>query len=542
MAPKKLNCWEFMKCERGPGGSKAAQDGVCPVIKDDSFDGINEGRNAGRVCWAVAGTCCGGKVQGTFAEKRETCTDCEFYKKVQEEEGNLEKISRLFDILPEKKKESLFGKMTCKVVKPGEKIIRQGEIRESAFVIQRGSCLVLVEKKGELHPVDHRSAGDIVGVTSILTGEPQTAHVEAETAMELWEMPASLLNDISSEHQELADFLTEIVATRFDSKRPVADRTISKYMASDIIGRGAYSIVYKGLHANLNMPVAIKMMKHDMAMNSDFLAQFKEEAKILAKLNHENIVRVHDIEERYRTVFIIMEYLTGNTLKHILSESVRLSETRTVNFMLQMCEALKIAHQNGIVHQDIKPGNIFIMPNDRLKILDFGLACPPGSENFLMGTPFYMAPEQVQCVPVDQRSDIYSLGLVIFRMITGKKPFEGDNVWRVMEMRTEQEIPDPVEYAPDISESLRAFILKACARDPDRRYQDISEALSSISEFINGNGFNKIESSRLKRNMQSFYLVYGSDKISEIKTAIEDFNIAMQRIGVELKTGDIIDV
>lgn len=115
-----------------------------------------------------------------------------------------------------------------------------------------------------------------------------------------------------------------------------------------------------------------------------------------------------------------MEYLTGSTLKQMLKSTVRFTEERVLKFLEQICNGLHIAHSNGIFHQDIKPGNIFILPNEKVKILDFGLACPNGSENFLVGTPFYMSPEQVQCVPVDQRSDIYSLGLVVYRMLTGK--------------------------------------------------------------------------------------------------------------------------
>jgi serine/threonine protein kinase len=350
------------------------------------------------------------------------------------------------------------------------------------------------------------------------------------------------LNDISFEHPELSDFLTEIVARRFDSKRPVADRTISKYIASDIVGRGAFSIVYKGLHADLNMPVAIKMMKHDMAMNSEFLSHFRAEAKFLAKFNHENIVQVFDIEDRYRTLFIIMEYLTGNTLRSILRSKGRLSEERVVNFIIQICRGLQIAHQHGIVHQDIKPGNIFILPNDKIKILDFGLACPKGTENFLTGTPFYMSPEQVKCLPVDQRSDIYSLGLVVYRMLTGRKPFDGDDHWRVMEMRTQREIADPAALVPDINVSLRELILKACARDPDKRYQDVSEILGAIRSLASELGLVDANNYNAKRKMRMFYLVYDNHDTQKLEDAFKNFNVVMKRIGAEFRAGEIIDI
>ena len=543
MPSEKLNCWEFKKCGRQPGGKKAETLGLCPAAVDESFGGINNGKNAGRICWAVAGTCCGGKVQGTFAEKRRSCVTCGFYKYVQKQEGTSITNQKLLRFFSEDRTGKMLLDMTqCRFVRAGERIVLQGEIRDKAYIIQRGSCLVIVEKDGQLHPVDHRRRGDIIGVTSILTGEPQMAHVEAETDVELWALEDSMLNNISSEHPELFDLLTEIVASRFDTTRPTADRKISKYVASDIIGRGAFSIVYGGIHAGLNMPVTIKMMKHDLAMNPEFLQSFKNEAKVIAKLNHENIVQVYDIEERYRTVFIIMERLTGNTLDILLRSVGKLPPQRATHFLIQICKGLQYAHQHGIVHQDIKPANIFVLPDDKVKILDFGLACPFGSENFLRGTPFYMSPEQVQCFPVDQRSDIYSLGLVVYEMLTGKRPFDEDNQWKVMEMRANQEIPDPAVEIPDLPATLRDFILKACSRDPSARYQDITEAMESLKVLGSGYGLTNGEAVKAKRKVRMFYLIYGDEQQSGLRTAMDEFNAKVQQLGLELKAGPFIDL
>ena len=532
-----------MKCGRQPGGQKAEELGVCPATVEESFDGINFGENAGRICLAVAGTCCGGKVQGTFAEKRKSCVTCDFYKKVQEQEGNSSVNQKLLRFFREDRTGAILLDIAkCRFLKSGERIVEQGDKRDTAYIIQRGSCLVVVEKDGQLHPVDHRVRGDIIGVTSILTGEPQNAHIEAETNVELWAIEGSVLNNISTEHPELLEFLTEIVASRFDTKRPVADRSVGKYIASEIIGRGAFSIVYGGVHSNLNMPVTIKMMKHDLAMNPVFFESFVNEAKTIAKLNHENIVQIYDIEERYHTVFIIMEQLTGTVLSDLLRSVCRLPPKRVLNFLIQIANGLDYAHQHGIVHQDIKPANIIILPDDRIKILDFGLACPIGSENFLAGTPFYMSPEQVQCFPVDQRSDIYSLGLVVYEMLTGRRPFEGKDHWEVMELRTEQEIPDPAELTPDIPGSLRNFILKACAREPNKRYQSMSEALASMTSLSAQYGINNGGPYEPKRRIQMFYLFYMDEDTKQLKTAVDEFNVTMQRIGAELKAGDLIDL
>lgn len=543
MPQHRLNCWEFKQCGRQPGGSKAEELGICPAAVEASFDGINLGKNAGRICWAVAGTCCGGKVQGTFAEKRKSCTTCDFYQTVQEQEGDSSAKQKLLKFFAEDRAESvLLDLAKCRFVKAGERIVEQGEIRDRAYIIQRGSCLVVVEKDGDLHPVDHRVRGDIIGVTSILTGEPQNAHIEAETDVELWTIESSVLNSISTEHPELLEFFTEIVASRFDTKRPVADRSIGKYVASDIIGRGAFSIVYGGVHASLNMPVTIKMMKHDLAMKPRSLESFVNEAKTIAKLSHENIVQVYDIEERYRTVFIIMERLTGIALDELLRSVYKVPSKRVVHFLIQIAKGLQYAHQHGIVHQDIKPGNIFILPDDKVKILDFGLACPVGTENFLEGTPFYMSPEQVQCFPVDHRSDIYSLGLVVYEMLTGRQPFEGNDQWQVMEMRANQEIPDPAELLPNMPKTLRDFIRKACARNPDDRYQNIPEALAAVKPLAAEYGLMNGRPYEPKRKMRTFYLVYADEDTKELKEAVDEFNFRMQHIGVELKAGDLIEL
>jgi len=540
---KKINCWEFKKCERQPGGKKVEDFGVCPAAVDSSFNGINNGQNAGRICWAVAGTCCGGKVQGTFAEKRRSCVTCDFYQHVQEQEETSTANQKLLKFFSEDRTgELLLDKTKCRFVRAGERIVNQGEFTDKAYIIKRGSCLVVVEKDGRSHPVDHRGKGDIIGATPILTGEPQMAHVEAETDAELWVVEGSMLDNISAEHPELSDFLTEIVASRFDTTRPIAERKISKYIASDIIGRGAFSIVYSGIHAGLSMPVTIKMMKHDLAMNPEFLASFRNEAKIIAKLNHENIVRVYDIEERYRTVFIIMESLTGTTLDMMLEAVGELPPQRIVHYIIQICKGLHYAHQHGIVHQDIKPANIFILPDDRIKILDFGLACPVGSENLLAGTPFYMSPEQVQCFPVDQRSDIYSLGLVVYEMLTGKRPFEGKDQWRVMEMRANSDIPDPASEMPDLPKIMREFVLKACARDPSNRYQDIPEALEALKPLTDNNELNNDRAPKTQRKVRMFYLVYADEQKNGLKEAMDEFNAKVQNLGIELKAGDSIDL
>ncbi len=482
MAQERLNCWEFMKCGREPGGAQIAHLGVCPAAADISFDGIHLGKNAGRICWAVAGTFCGGKVQGSFAEKRASCISCDFFQKVQGEEGTANLSTKFLRFISKNGKGSFLKNLTYKSVRAGERFISQGETTDRAYVIERGSCLLIVEKDHELHPVRHLGEGDIVGELTLLTGEPQNAHVEALTDMDLWGLSKGQFDDLSERDPEVLDFLTELVADRFDSKRPTADRAIGKYVATDVIGSGGYSIVYKGYHSHLNMPVAIKMMRHNLALSPDFLNTFRNEARTIARFNHESIVKVYDIEERYRTVFIIMELVQGESLKEMIQRLKGIPPSVASNFLVQICSGLCYAHEHNILHQDVNPTNILVQQNDRLKILDFGLACPPGADDrsIFDGTLQYMAPEQIVCKPVDERTDIYSLGVTAYEMITGKLPFLEDGVKALMDMHTKRDIPDPAEAMPFIPKPLRQFIIKACHRDPSRRYKSVDEGMQEL--------------------------------------------------------------
>jgi len=541
MPERPMNCWEFMKCGREPGGLKAEQFGVCPAASDASFDGINSGVCAGRICWAVAGTFCNGEVQGSFAEKRKSCTACEFYRSVQEEEQNAQRRPKFLKFISNLEGNPVFEKMTHRRVKAGERFVTQGETVDTAFIIERGSCLAIVEKDGVQHPVNHYGKGDIVGGVGILTGEPRLAHVEAETDMDLWVLNRSQFENISQKDPVVLNFLTEIVADRFDSRRPTPYRTIGKYIATDIIGRGGFSIVYKGMHKTLNLPVAIKMMRHDMALDTEFLKSFHDEAKTIAGLNHDNIVRIYDIEERYRTLFIIMEHVTGRPLSEMIRRLKAIPPPLAAGFLVQVCEALGYAHQRQIIHRDINPTNIIVQQNDRLKILDFGLACPTGTEDFSnAGTALYMAPEQIQGDPVDPRTDIYAVGITAYEMVTGRKPFSDSDIRGIMTLQVKKEIPDPRGVEPNIPDRLRRFILKATHFDPDRRYQNMHQALEDLVPLAKQMETQDARSPE-NRKMSMLVLMYDERHQSALNLLMNDFSNRLQDLGVELKVSDFRD-
>ena len=529
-------------CGREKGGKNTAEYGVCPAAADDSFDGINSGECGGRICWAVAGTFCGGCVQGSFAVKRPSCLNCDFYHMVQEEEGMANRQTKFLQFLFQKNRSPFFDKMTYRHVKAGERFVVQDTIEETAYIIQRGSCLVIVERDGQLHPVNHYGQGDIIGGLGILTGEPRRAHVEAETDMDLWVMTKEQFDAMTEKDPALLDFITELVADRLDSRRPTAYRTIGKYVATDIIGRGAFSIVYKGKHKDLNMPVVIKMMRHDMTLYPEFLSSFRSEAKTIAGLSHDHIVKIYDFDERYRTLFIIMEYLKGNSLKEMIFRLREIPPKLASSFLIQICSALAYAHHHGVVHRDINPSNIIVQPNDQIKILDFGLACPAGTEDYAnTGTAYYMAPEQIDGEPVDQRTDIYALGITAYEMVTGRRPFPEDNVKTLLDMHLTRDIPDPTLIVPDIPDELRSFILKCGRFDPDRRFQNMDQAMTALRPLGRDIRRSSADQKTEKTKSTVLYLTFTDQNQSAFKRLVDTFTTNARKLGVNVEMSDSQD-
>jgi eukaryotic-like serine/threonine-protein kinase len=334
-------------------------------------------------------------------------------------------------------------------------------------------------------------------------------------------------------------FLTELVTKRFETSPVTTDRVIGKYVIKQKLGMGGWSIVYYGEHALLKMPVAIKMLKHDMAMEPMFQTKFKNEAHIIARMIHPNIVRIYDIDEMYRTSFIIMEYLDGLALRSIMDHMGALKPDLTAHYLMQVLKGLSYAHSKGIVHQDIKPANIFVLPDDTVKILDFGLACPPGTEDFnLAGTVYYASPEQIEGSPVDVRTDMYALGIMAFEMATGKRPYPEQDLGQLMDLHVEQEIPDPSEFVPTLPEPLRELIIKCCRRIPEERFQSAYEAMEILRPLLPTD----VSEAKRNRKMASLFLFYEDDQQLVLNTLLEEFTTKAKGYGVQLKSTDFFDI
>lgn len=428
-------------------------------------------------------------------------------------------------------------------VKSGELIMKQGDEGDACFLVQKGSGIVFIQKDIKKYQIARVKEGEIIGEMAILTGEVRNASVIAETDMELWSIDKTRFDEITQKYPDVRSFLTELLTERFVSRKKIADRKIGKYLIQHKIGTGGYAIVYGGIHGLLNMPVAIKMMKHDLAMDKDFLHNFRNEARTIARFNHKNIVKVYDIEERFQTVFIIMELLEGASLEEILETKAVLPHFKVIDYLIQICAGLAYAHAAGIVHQDIKPANIFITADDTVKILDFGLACPCASENVDMpGTPFYMSPEQIEMESIDERSDIYSLGIMTYELLAGRRPYPEDNLLKLMDLHVEQDIPDPWDINPDIPKELKSFILKACSRDRDSRYKNMDEVLDFLRP-LKQDSYPDRNSAMIERvKMTSLFLFSSDSQQLELNRLLEEFSAKAQKIGVTIKAADFPDI
>lgn len=261
-----------------------------------------------------------------------------------------------------------------------------------------------------------------------------------------------------------------------------------RYEITELIGEGGMADVYRATDVVDNKTVAVKILKKEFAENEEFLRRFRNESKAIAVLSHPNIVKIFDVGFSERIQFIVMEYIDGITLNEYMEQQGQLGWKDAVHFILQILRALQHAHSKGIVHRDIKPQNIMMLRDGTIKVMDFGIAKfaredgKTGTDKAI-GTVHYISPEQARGGATDAKSDLYSVGVMLYEMLTGKKPFDTDNPVSIAVMHMQAKVPAPHTIRPDIQIGLEEIILKAMEKDPKDRYQSARDMMDDLQTF-----------------------------------------------------------
>jgi serine/threonine-protein kinase len=256
---------------------------------------------------------------------------------------------------------------------------------------------------------------------------------------------------------------------------------LDHYRIDGLVARSGMASIFRGTDVRDGRAVAIKVPHEEMEADPVLFDRFKREEEIGKKLVHPGVVRVFNDEDRSRR-YMVLEWVDGRLLRQILNEQKPLPPERAIRITLALCKALDYIHSQGVVHRDLKPENIMVGPNDQVKLIDFGIAANAGSRRLTfaklteaMGTPDYISPEQVKGKRGDARSDIYSLGIMFYEMLTGKVPFNGPNPFVIMNERLLNNPVPPREVNPEISPELQEIIYRALERDPSKRYPNARE-------------------------------------------------------------------
>jgi serine/threonine protein kinase/beta-lactam-binding protein with PASTA domain len=262
---------------------------------------------------------------------------------------------------------------------------------------------------------------------------------------------------------------------------------VDRYEILEKIGTGGMSDVYKSKDHKLNRYVAVKVLKQEFSENANFVSKFRVEAQAAAGLMHPNIVNVYDVGEENDVYFIVMELVEGITLKKYIERKARLSVKEAISIAIQVSMGIEAAHNNHIIHRDIKPQNIIISKEGKVKVTDFGIAKAATSNTItsnVMGSVHYTSPEQARGGYSDEKSDIYSLGITMFEMLTGRVPFNGETTVAIAIKHIQEPLPSPREYVSEIPISVEQIVFKCCQKSPDRRYQTMGDLIVDLKQSL----------------------------------------------------------
>ncbi len=360
----------------------------------------------------------------------------------------------------------------------GEMLIERGQMGNRIYFIFQGKVEVQIpDVNGEIKSRVILKKGEVIGEISLLINSTYSADIIALSDTVAFYLDAEHFKRMIERHPEFANVMSNQMTSRMAQNGGI--NKVGKYELRGRLGEGNMATVFNAWDPELEREVAVKMLKYKLAYDDKFRDRFEREAKVIASLNHPNIVNVFEVIDDLSTRFIVREKLHGLDLSETLKEKGAFSIDETREILSQVASALQYAHghgEKGIVHRDIKPSNIVIDPYGNIKLTDFGIACPPQDKEVnIEGTPSYIAPEIINGDLLDGRADIYALGVMAFHMLTSSLPFSASTLAKLLHMQVEQKPPDIRNACPEIDEELAYFIDSALSKEPADRISDWNE-------------------------------------------------------------------
>jgi predicted Ser/Thr protein kinase len=381
--------------------------------------------------------------------------------------------------------DQVFSSATLACFDPGETIIRQGQMADALFVVIDGEARVLLrDHDGTIRTIATLTRGSVAGEMSLITEEPATADVVATTEVRALVVSATDFDALAAKNPELTIVLTNLVADRLGRSLHdgLGGKVVNGYQILGCIGHGGMAVVYEAKELATGERVALKMMSHRLVYQPGAFSRFEREARIVQPLEHENIARLRGHFPAFRTEFIVMEFCEGSTLSDLLSRHGPFPEDQARRVLGQLATALQFVHDRGVVHRDLKPGNVMLTPTGRVKLMDFGLAKEDDKvtedtatqTGTVIGTPLYMPPGQMTGDESGPQIDIYSFTCLAYELVTGKPLFEGRTTRGLLNDKLTRRVPAAHEIGPGVSPQLHELLVLGLKTEPEERLRSLA--------------------------------------------------------------------